>query len=415
MRLLWLCNIAPGAVKEKLYGSAANGGLWIDHVLSDLMTEDMELRILCPGKPGSGRLSSRCGFATFQEPCAYRYQPELEAEFQKELRAFQPDVIHIWGSEYGHTLAMVNAAEKEGKLPHTAISIQGLCSVYTRHYGEGVPWQVQRGYTLRDLLRRDNILSQQNKFRLRGELEKEALRKVRHVIGRTSWDYACTRAIGPQSRYHFCNETLREPFYQDTWDYAACRKHRVFASSCVYPIKGFHYLLEAMGDVIRQYPDASIAVPGRSFLPKSGKDRLRANSYENYLAKLAKQYHLESRIQFLGTLSAEQMKAEFLQANVFVLPSTVENSPNSLGEAMLLGVPCVASDVGGVAELMERSTEGRIYPVNAPYMLAHHIQAVFAMEDRAATLGQAARQHAMKTHDPERNREDLLQIYRELI
>lgn len=414
MRVLWLCNIAPGAVKEKLYGSAANGGLWIDHVLTDLMTEDVELRVLCPGKPGSGSLSARCSFATFQEPCAFRCQPELEQTFRNEIRAFGPDVIHIWGSEYGHTLAMVNAADREGLLDHTAVSIQGLCSVYTRHYNEGIPWGVQRGYTLRDLIRRENLLTQQQKFRLRGKLEVEALRKVHHVIGRTIWDDACTRAIQPQVRYHFCNETLREPFYQDTWDYSACRKHRVFASSCVYPIKGFHYLLEAMGEVVKHYPDATIAVPGRSFLPKTAKERLRCNRYETYLAQLAKQYDLEGRITFLGSLSAEQMKAEYLKANVFVLPSTVENSPNSLGEAMLLGVPCVASDVGGVAELMERNTEGRIYPVNAPYLLAHHIQALFAMEGRAVNLGQAARQHALKTHDPERNLADLLQIYREL-
>ena len=59
---------------------------------------------------------------------------------------------------------------------------------------------------------------------------------------------------------------------------------------------------------------------------------------------------MEDKIEFLGRLSAEGMKQAYLDANVFVMPSTIENSPNSLGEAMLLGVPCVAADVGGVAE-----------------------------------------------------------------
>ena len=414
MRLLWLCNIAPGAVKEKLYGGASIGGLWIDHVLSDLMKEDLELRILCPGKPGQGKLNDRVDYSTFQEPCAYRYEEELEARFRREIRDFQPDVLHIWGSEYGHTLAMVNAAKQEGRLESVAVSIQGLCSVYTRHYLEGLPRQVQRGATLRDLLRRDTLLRQQEKFRLRGELEIAALRQVPHVIGRTSWDRACTQAIAPQAQYHFCNETLREPFYQDAWDYSSCRKHRIFASSCVYPIKGFHYLLEAMGEVVKTYPDATIGVPGRSFLAKTAGEKLRANRYEVYLAELARKYHLEDRIDFLGALSAEQMKAEYLKANVFVLPSTVENSPNSLGEAMLLGVPCVSADVGGVTDLMTPGKEGRVYPGNAPYLMAYHIRELFAMEETAGILGRAAREHAGRTHDPKINKETLLQIYRQL-
>ena len=57
---------------------------------------------------------------------------------------------------------------------------------------------------------------------------------------------------------------------------------------------------------------------------------------------------LEDKVSFLGPLNAEQMKAEYLRSNVFLCPSSIENSPNSLGEAQMLGVPCVASYVGGI-------------------------------------------------------------------
>ena len=78
MRLLWLCNLMPGKVKEKLYGSEQNGGLWVDHVLSGLRQLGMSILILCPGDGSKGALDDRCSFATFGEPCAYRYQPDLE-------------------------------------------------------------------------------------------------------------------------------------------------------------------------------------------------------------------------------------------------------------------------------------------------------------------------------------------------
>lgn len=411
MKLLWLCNMVPGKVKEKLSGKAVSGGLWVDHVLSDLRKLGLDIHILCPGDGGRGELDEKCSFATFREGLAYVYLPELETGFGEELKQFSPDVIHIWGTEYGHTLAMVNAAEKAGLLNRCVISIQGLCSVYAGHYAEGVPFEVQRKATLRDLILRDNILQQQKKFALRGELEVKALQKVRHVIGRTDWDEACTRRINPDVRYHFCNETLRDAFYEGQWSYGTCCRHRIFAPSCLYPIKGFHYVMEALAQVLKAYPDATLAVPGKSFL---GGDKLRQEGYRKYLNDLAESLGIAEKIEFLGKLSAEEMKREFLNANVFALPSTIENSPNSLGEAMLLGVPCVAADVGGVTNLMTHNEEGYVYQSTAPYMLSFYICRVFEMGKQAEAMGRAARVHGAKTHDPEKNLRDLVEIYREL-
>lgn len=415
MKLLWLCNRMPGAVKEYLDGKAGAGGLWVDHVLAGLrQQEGLTIQLLAPGGNQAGQLDEGCSFSYFETGLPYEYRKELENWFVSWLEAFRPDVIHIWGTEYAHTLAMVNAAEAVGLLDHTVISIQGLCSVYAGHYAEGVPENVQQRYTFRDLLRRDNIRQQQKKFALRGELEVQALKKARHVIGRTDWDNACTKQLNPEVSYHFCNETLRTPFYEGRWTYENCRKHRIFASSCEYSVKGFHYLLQAFAEVVKDYPDAVLAVTGRSFLPGNTKESLRMNSYEKYLADLTKQYGLENRLEFLGRLTGEQMKAEYLKANVFALPSTIENSPNSLGEAMILGVPCVAAHVGGVANLMTHGAEGFVYQPSAAYMLAHYMKEIFAMEDKAESMGAAAADHAGKTHDPEKNLQDLLNIYRAL-
>ena len=412
MKILWLTNMVPGAVRSQLGGSG-DGGLWIDHVLADLREKELSLLLLCLGGEGSGRLDERTEYALFPEKKPHVYSPSLEERFALRLRDYQPDVIHIWGTEYGHTLAMVRAAQKLGVSGRIAVSIQGLCSVYAGHYAEGIPERVKNAFTLRDVLRRDNMAMQQKKFALRGKLEVEALEGVRHVIGRTDWDRACTMQMNPDAKYHFCNETLRETFYEGGWSYDSCKKHRIFASSCLYPIKGFHYLLEAMPMILRRYPDTVISVTGGSFFADSFLARQRQQTYFRYLQRFCRRNGLTDKIEFLGQLNADAMKRAFLDANVFVLPSTIENSPNSLGEAMLLGVPCVASDVGGVTNMLHPG-EGYVYPSTAPYMLAHYIMEVFDMEDRAAELGAAARAHARKTHDPEKNLRDLLAIYREI-
>ncbi len=412
MKLLWLCNMIPGAVKQHITGKAGNG-LWVDHVLQDLREqEDLTIRVYCPGKEeNQGDLDGRCSYRTFRTKLPHQYLPELENWFGQELKAFQPDVIHVWGTEYAHTLSMVNAAQNAGLVDRLVVSIQGLCSVYAGHYAEGLPESVQKTVTFRDLIRWDNIRQQQKTFGRRGRLEIAALKKVRHVIGRTAWDQACTHQVQPDAAYHFCNETLRGMFYEGQWNYQSCKKHRIFASSCVYPVKGFHYLLKALAEVVRDYPDATLAVPGRNYMTVSP---LRRNGYQKYLADLTRHYGLEDKIEFLGSLDGEGMKRAYLEANVFVLPSTIENSPNSLGEAMLLGLPCVAADVGGVTTMMTHQKEGFVYPSSAPYLLAHHIGQVFALEEQAAAMGQAARAHARKTHDPQTNLQNLLEIYREI-
>ena len=411
MRLLWLCNTRPGVVREAIQGKPVGAVNWVDHVLSGLRDRGFSIRILCPGDGSAGALGGGCDFATFQEGKPYVYLPALERFFAGVLASFSPDVIHIWGTEYGHTLAMLRAVEAAGLLNRCAVSIQGLCSVIAGHYTQGLPPAAVAGFTLRDFLRQDNIWQQRKKFVRRGELEIQALKLARHVIGRTDWDRACVRAIHPDIRYHFCNETLREPFYQGQWRYGQCRRHRIFASSRDYPVKGFHYLLEALPQVLKSYPDAAIAVTGASYLRGGCSAALRREGYENYLRKLTRRLGLADKIDFLGELSAEEMKRAYLDANVFVLPSTSENSPNSLGEAMLLGVPCVAGCVGGVQNMMRHEEEGLIFQPTAPYMLADSICRVFAMEDQAQAMGRRAREHALKTHDPQANLDQLLAIY----
>ena len=414
MKLLWLCNNAPGVVRAHISGKEMSGVNWVDHVLSGLRSRGFTVRVLYRGTGEPGTIDETCSYAAISETPAHIYVPELEEKFREEIRSFQPDVIHSWGVEYHHALAMVNAAEAEGKLNHMVASIQGLCRFLAEHYTDGLPEKVCRGTTFRDYLRKDNILQQQEKFVLRGQLETRAMEKLQHVIGRTDWDREKAMSIHPNITYHFCNETLRENFYEGHWDYSKCKRHSVFASSCSYPIKGFHYLLEAFSRVVKEYPDATLSVTGRSFFASDFKSRLRQGSYEKYLAKLAKKYRVEEKIHFLGDLSAPEMKQAFLDANVFALTSTMENSPNSLGEAMVLGVPSVAADVGGVRNLMCHDSEGLVYGPGHVQQLAEDIMALFALEDRAAALGENARAHALKTHDPEKNLLDLIHIYQQI-
>ena len=276
-----------------------------------------------------------------------------------------------------------------------------------------LPKKVQKRFTFRDFIKQDNLQQQQIKFANRGKAEVEAIQKVKNVIGRTSWDKACTTQINHNVKYYFCNETLREEFYKYEWSYEKCEKHSIFVSQATYPIKGLHFMLCAMPLILKRFPNAKLYISG-SDITKSAtlKDKLKKTSYANYIIELIQRYELEKNVIFTGLLDEKQMCQRYLKSNAFVCPSSIENSPNSLGEAMILGLPCVASDVGGVSDLLNNKEEGFIYQSDAPYMLAHYICEIFENKKLAFKFSKSARNHALQTHDVSENLKVILNIYK---
>ena len=78
-------------------------------------------------------------------------------------------------------------------------------------------------------------------------------------------------------------------------------------------------------------------------------------------------------------------------ADVFVLPSLHESSPNALIEAMGIGMPCIASDVGGIVDLIEAEKNGIRVPPQDPEALATALHRMLTDANFASALGRNAR------------------------
>lgn len=414
MKVLWLGGIVLPRIakREELPVNYMNG--WLIK-LSEELTSSQQIKLVYVfdsnrNIEGSTKFYSYYGIQCNKastEKFGYEYIKQVENILKKE----NPDIVHIWGTENSHSLAMVEACTNLGLKDSVVISIQGLVSKYFYHYYAYLPHYVVVDRTLRDIVK-GNIADGAKEFRKRGLLEEEAIRGVKHVIGRTEWDRACAWDINPTAKYHFNNETLRDEFYSGCWDQNACERYSIFCSQGHYPIKGIHLVIEALRRVVQEYPNAHLYIGGKDYI---SLPFWRQSSYGKYLVKLIKKYGLENNIFFTGFLNANQMKERYLKANVFVSASSIENSPNSLGEAMLLGVPCIASHVGGVHNLMEHGKEGYIYPADETYILAYYICDLFRNTERACEFGKQARNRALKTHNPEKNQNDLIQIYSTII
>lgn len=103
-------------------------------------------------------------------------------------------------------------------------------------------------------------------------------------------------------------------------------------------------------------------------------------------------------IEFLGSLSESEICTVYLKANIFVSASSIENSSNSIGEAMILGTPVVCSDVGGVKDMVKHRYNGLIYQFDAPYMLAESVLEILNDIDFSKKLSKNAVASARAIH-----------------
>lgn len=335
---------------------------------------------------------------------------EYEKYWLNITEEYQPDIVHIHGTEYSHGLSYLKACGNR----NVVVSIQGLTSAYYYYYYYGLSWwQVFRNITLRDLWK-GTIFKKKREFKERGRYEIETIQKVDHIIGRTSWDRSRTWAINPIAIYHFCNETLREEFYTDKWEYRNCTVHSIFVSQAGYPIKGLHQLLKALPIVIKFFPDCKVRIAGYDISNISTiKDRLKITGYGKIIRGMIKDYGLEGHVSFTGPLDAMGMKNEYLRAHVFVSPSTIENSPNSLGEAQILGVPTICSYVGGAMDMIPSEECGSLYRFEEVEMLAYKICELFKTAQEFDNT--KMRDRAAKRHNPQVNAKRLYSIYKGII
>ena len=180
-----------------------------------------------------------------------------------------------------------------------------------------------------------------------------------------------------------------------------------------YPLKGGHWLLRAIAALKRDYPDVQLRVANAERVrpKKTFKSWLRRNEYQRYLWRIIEENGLQDNVVLMPSLTAEQVAEELRSAEVFCLPSMCENSPNSIGEAMLIGVPIIATNVGGVSSIVDNGKEGVLVPSGDPAVLAAGISQFFSEPDRARILADNAFATAKKRYDSECVVKQLLETY----
>ena len=133
------------------------------------------------------------------------------------------------------------------------------------------------------------------------------------------------------------------------------------------------------------------------------------------LEKLIKDLNVQDHIVFTGPLKAEQVAEKLSRVHTYVLCSAIENSPNTLGEAMCIGTPCVSAYVGGVSDMAVDGEDALFYRNDDSALLAWNIKQIFDNDDLALKLSENGKKHARITHDADTNSKALYDIYKSIL
>lgn len=165
--------------------------------------------------------------------------------------------------------------------------------------------------------------------------------------------------------------------------------------------KGILDLIEASPKIVKRCPGVVIKVIGKGPLKK-------------YFIKRLQKHQIEC-IQVIEHLPHSELIQHYQKSLLYVLPSYSEGLPTTILEAMACGLPVVATNVGGIPDLIENGINGFLFPPRSPNILADKVCVIMQNQSLREEMGRNGRQKVENqftwTHVANR----FVQIYNDLI
>lgn len=416
MKVLWIVNLVFPTVAQKLgLGTSTSGGWLLDLAKEVSVQSGVELGVMTYYAGNEFIDIEHEGVRYFLLPggskrLLYR-NPKTSADCKRIVSLFQPDLIHIHGTEYAPGRAMLDV---HPEIP-TLLTIQGIIKrISEEYYGGFSLWQIIKMSKIKDILKGKIPLTYKLLYKHNAKREEEVLKRVKYVTGRTDWDKSVMSSINPALKYFRCNYNLREPFYDaPKWDMNTMDKHSILTGAAHYSLKGLHILVKALAIVKQKYPDVKLMIPGGG---KAENGRLtKPTSYTRYIEKMIVELGLENNVVFAGNLSAEQVAERLCKSHLCVVPSAIEGASATLCEAMYIGTPSICAHRGGMVDLLIDGECGFTYDFPEYPLLAQRIIQLFEDDTLCQKFSELEKKRAFERHNREKNTKRMLEVYEEVL
>jgi glycosyltransferase involved in cell wall biosynthesis len=334
----------------------------------------------------------------------WRHRPFNEEELGRCLEIVehvQPDLIFIFGTENPFGLLA-----KRLPVP-VVISIQAVLNGLVERIFYGLSfYELIREFFSKDTLIGEGVFHRKWQLRELSRMEQVIYSRCNVFEGRTEWDKKWLNRLNRKAVYYHIDRVLADDYYQARWDYNKTNRNLIFTTSSNAAFKGGITLTRALVELKKRgRDDIHLRIAGVH--PESIVGR--------NISRLEKKYQLQDQITLLDRVQPKEIIQEMSMARLFILPSHMDNSPNSLAEAMLMGIPCIASDVGGIPSMLKDGEDGLLYPHQDIKTLADKIEQLIDDPEYANKLGSTAREKAVTRHDPERIAGKTLDMYKQVV
>ena len=168
------------------------------------------------------------------------------------------------------------------------------------------------------------------------------------------------------------------------------------------PQKGIEYLIRAVPQIARRYPNSKFIIVGEGWL-------------RGHLEYIARSTGHQWKITFTGWIQDQELIALLNSADALVVPSIYEPFGIVALEGMAAGVPVVASDVGGLAEIVEHEHTGILAYSRSPESIAWAVGRVLSDPDHSKEMVQNAQEMVQKTYSWEAIAMKTAKIYKEVV
>lgn len=213
-------------------------------------------------------------------------------------------------------------------------------------------------------------------------------RRRRLIVAAQSASWATRyRTIFPRTAITQVGATVDPEFFQERGSASVCKSMlTVLFVGWIIDDKGVSDLLDAV-------ESAAASLTGRARIrlvgPLFGRDAYWQGEIDRR--------RITSLVEFAGAVSSRAgVLREYHEADAFIFPSHFEGFPVALLEATAAGLPCVATDVGGVADILDGGRAGVIVPPRSPAALAAALDAVVSDAELRKAMGAAAAKHARR-------------------
>jgi glycosyltransferase involved in cell wall biosynthesis len=413
MKILWLTGIVIPQASTLVDGPKVPFGGWVSQMIDQLSKKnDFTIGVAMKSTLPKLKIMENDGVT-------YYFLPENKTNkfdvYHKDclevISHFSPDLIHAEGAELKYTYTFLNSWK--GK---NVVSMQGILNGYEPYeYGNIDIYKHLFSFNFKNIVFAALlILNKKTVFKRRALIEKRTIALANNILGRTLWDRANSYFYNREAPYFHSARILRPSFYKIVQEVEHVIPHSVFIGNAAQPRKGAHFVVEAIALLKLEYPDIKLYVTGNRY-DGNIRDWKSYFGYRSFLQRQVSRLGINDYVEFLGVLPEQKMAEQLSRMNVYIMSSVIENSPNTLGEAMIMGVPCVSSFNGGIADMATNEMEALHYRENDPRMLAYQIKRVFEDKDLVKSLRDNGMKKARITHNPEKNLQDLIDCYKTIL